>query len=120
MQQHQYGHADVVHILLDSGMDVNALGGTYSTALQAASARNHKRVVEILLDAGANVNIEGGILGTAFLVATATGNVDIVQVLISAGANTQVLFGETSVDSNRHTSRISHDLGSQRFKTTSP
>ncbi|KAI1584776.1 ankyrin repeat domain containing protein [Pyrenophora tritici-repentis] len=47
-------------MLLDAGADVNAQGGDYGNALQAASAEGHEQVVKMLLDAGADVNAQGG------------------------------------------------------------
>lgn len=47
------GHDKVVQMMLDKGVDVNAQGGMYDNALQAASAGDHKKVMEMLLDKGA-------------------------------------------------------------------
>ncbi|KAF2729999.1 hypothetical protein EJ04DRAFT_446072 [Polyplosphaeria fusca] len=47
-------------MLLDKGADVNAQGGRYGNALQAASYGGHEAVVKMLLDAGADVNAQGG------------------------------------------------------------
>jgi ankyrin repeat protein len=43
----------VVQMLLDAGADVNAQGGHFGTALQAASARGHEKLVQMLRAAGA-------------------------------------------------------------------
>ena len=43
-------------MLLDKGAEVNAQGGEYGNALQAASAGGYEQVVKILLDKGAEVN----------------------------------------------------------------
>ena len=43
----------MVQILLDKGADVNAQGGRYSNALQAASDGGHKPVMQMLLQRGA-------------------------------------------------------------------
>jgi ankyrin repeat protein len=48
------GYREVVKLLLDKGVDVNAQGGHYGNALQAASFRGHKQVVKLLLEAGAH------------------------------------------------------------------
>jgi ankyrin repeat protein len=40
-----------VKLLLEAGADVNAKGGDYGNALQAASSRGHESVVKLLLDA---------------------------------------------------------------------
>jgi ankyrin repeat protein len=44
-------------MLLDRGADVNAQGGRYGSALQAASSEGHDKIVQLLLDKGADVNV---------------------------------------------------------------
>lgn len=66
----EFGKEDIVKILLDIGVDVNAQGGRYNNALQAASAKNHEAVVRIFLDAGANVNAQGGRFGSVLQAAS--------------------------------------------------
>jgi ankyrin repeat protein len=46
-------------MLLDKGVDVNAVGGHYASALQAASAEGHDKIVQMLLDRGTDSNPEG-------------------------------------------------------------
>jgi len=55
----------VVQMLKDAGANVNAQGGEYGNALQAASMGGHEKVVQMLTDAGANVNAQGGWYGNA-------------------------------------------------------
>ncbi|KFZ25300.1 hypothetical protein V502_00224 [Pseudogymnoascus sp. VKM F-4520 (FW-2644)] len=43
------GIADTANRLVEEGTDVNAQGGYYGNALQAASAEGHDRIVEVLL-----------------------------------------------------------------------
>ncbi|KAK4117923.1 hypothetical protein N657DRAFT_584570, partial [Parathielavia appendiculata] len=52
-------------LLLDNGADVNAQGGQYGTALQAAASKGEMEIVRLLLDNGADVNAQGGEYGTA-------------------------------------------------------
>ncbi|KAF2025942.1 ankyrin, partial [Setomelanomma holmii] len=40
----------VVHLLVEEGADVNAQGGHYGNALQAASVRGHEAVARLLVD----------------------------------------------------------------------
>lgn len=47
-------HGEMTKMLLDKGADVNAQGGEYGNALQAASAGGHEQVVKMLRAAGAN------------------------------------------------------------------
>jgi len=48
-----YGLREVTSLLLDKGADVNAQGGYYGNALQAASLGGHEAVVRLLVDKGA-------------------------------------------------------------------
>jgi ankyrin repeat domain-containing protein 50 len=68
----------VVQLLLDRGADVNAQGGRYSNALQAASAGGDEKVVQLLLDKGADVNVQGGHYGNALQAASAGGHEKVV------------------------------------------
>jgi ankyrin repeat protein len=77
---------DIVQILLERGADVNAQGGFYGNALQAASAGGHLDVVQALFKAGADVNAQGGKYSTALCAATEKGYQEIVQMLLSNGA----------------------------------
>ncbi len=51
--------------LLERGADVNAQGGVYGNALQAASHGGHGEIVRQLLERGADVNAQGGHYGNA-------------------------------------------------------
>lgn len=44
----------VVDALLDAGCDVDADGGLYRNALQAASFGGHEEIVRLLIEKGAN------------------------------------------------------------------
>jgi ankyrin repeat protein len=67
--------------LLEKGAEVNAQGGFYGNALQAASLRGHVEIVQRLLEEGAEVNAQGGRYGNALQAASEGGHVEIVQVL---------------------------------------
>jgi hypothetical protein len=73
-----------VRLLLEAGADVNAQGGRYGNALQAASVRGHDQVVQRLLEAGADVNAQGGEHGNALRAASVGGHDQVVQRLKSA------------------------------------
>jgi hypothetical protein len=47
--------------LLENKADVNAEGGGYGSALQAASEKGHEQVVKLLLEENADVNAWGAI-----------------------------------------------------------
>jgi len=71
---------------------VNAEGGYYGTALQAAAASigKSKEVIELLLRAGADVNGTGGHYGKALQAALHSGHRKIARMLIDAGADVDV------------------------------
>jgi ankyrin repeat protein len=48
----------VVKLLLDKDAEVNAQGGPYGNALQAASSGGHEAVVKLLLDKGVHSNVK--------------------------------------------------------------
>jgi ankyrin repeat protein len=72
----------VVKLLLDKGADINANGGSFSTALYVASEKGYDAVVKLLLDKGADVNAEGGMHGTSLQAASAKGHEAVVQLLV--------------------------------------
>jgi ankyrin repeat protein len=59
-----------VTLLLEKGADVNAQGGHYGNALQAAANGGHDSVVTLLLEKGADVNAQGGHYGNALQAAS--------------------------------------------------
>jgi ankyrin repeat protein len=66
---------------------VNAQGGRYGNALQAASSEGHEKVVQILLDQGADVNAQGGRYGNALQAASSGGHEKVVRMLLDRGAD---------------------------------
>src|SRR6266516_2691020 len=59
------GLIESTRLLLENGADVNAQGGTYGNALQAASENGQDQIVKRLLENGADVNAQGGTYGNA-------------------------------------------------------
>jgi len=82
----ELGLADVVQFLVKKGADVNAQGGNYGNALQAASASRHLDVVQFLVEKGADVNAQGGDYGNALQAASASRHLGVVQFLVKKGA----------------------------------
>ncbi|SLM41431.1 P-loop containing nucleoside triphosphate hydrolase, partial [Lasallia pustulata] len=78
---------------IDEGADINAQGGRYGNALQAASERGHDQVVRMLLDKGADVNAQGGEYGNALYAASERGHDQVVRMLLDKGADVNAQGG---------------------------
>jgi ankyrin repeat protein len=93
-----FGHLEMVQLLLEMGLNVNAGAKLHRTALQAASKQGHESIVRVLIDAGADVNVPGGTddrrhEGGALHTAALLGNQSMVRLLIEAGANVNAVEG---------------------------
>lgn len=88
-----YGDLILIESLLDAGADVNAQGGEYGNALNAASVLGRQIAVQLLLDAGADINAQGGLYGTALQTASANGHLFIVKTLLEARADVNAQSG---------------------------
>ena len=69
------------------GADINAQGGHFGTALQAAAFAGKESVVRLLLDMGADINAQGGHFGSVLGAAAFGGNEEIVMLLLKKGAD---------------------------------
>jgi ankyrin repeat protein len=88
------GFSIITGLLLDKGAEVNAQGGDYGNALQAASIGSYEQIVRTLLNAGAEVNAQGGDYGNALQAASIGGYEQIVRTLLDAGAEVNAQGGE--------------------------
>ncbi|KAF1820768.1 ankyrin, partial [Dissoconium aciculare CBS 342.82] len=88
------GRVGVVQLLLEAKADVNAQGGRYGTALQAASLRGYDKVVRLLLEAEADVNAQGGDYGNALQAASLRGYDKVVRLLLEAEADVNAQGGD--------------------------
>jgi len=79
----------LARILSASAVDVNARGGSYGTALYAASFGGHEKVVQMLLDHDADVNARGA-YSDALWAASTCGHEKVVQILLDQGADPNV------------------------------
>ncbi|KAL8924377.1 MAG: hypothetical protein Q9172_002724 [Xanthocarpia lactea] len=81
------GLEDPVRLLLASGVDINAYGGRYGTALIAAASQGHEAIVKLLLDHGAEVDAEGSsVFSTALSASSYFGYGSIAELLLDKGA----------------------------------
>ncbi|KAG9856706.1 hypothetical protein KCU98_g1307, partial [Aureobasidium melanogenum] len=82
------GHSmvDRMKVLLEHGAQINASGGYFGNALQAAAYVGSMEGVQLLLQKGADVNARGGRYGSALQAAKVAGRTKIAEVLVDAGA----------------------------------
>ncbi|KAJ8107873.1 hypothetical protein OPT61_g8568 [Boeremia exigua] len=87
---------DVLNCLISKGADVNAQGGYYGNALQAASAGGHEQVVKMLLDKDAEVNAQGGRYLNPTYAAAYGGHTETLKLLVRSGSTQlQDCYGRT-------------------------
>ena len=89
-----WGAYYLVRDIIDKGADINARGGTYSTALQAAAFNGKTNILKRLLGAGAEINARGGDYSTALQAAAWNGSTSDVKLLLEAGADINAQGGE--------------------------
>lgn len=77
---------EILRLLLKAGADVNAKGGTYMDALQAAATSRKAEAVKMLLAAGAEVTSRGGKCRSALEAAALGGHSDVIGLLLSTSA----------------------------------
>jgi hypothetical protein len=80
-------------ILCQNWVDVNAHGGPYGSALQAAVVEGNEEIVRMLLKKGADVNTQGGLYGSALQAAAVEENKNILGMLLEKGADLNTLGG---------------------------
>ena len=86
------GLSEPVNMMIEKNMDVNAVGGYYGNALQAASILGDTATVQALLDNGAAIDAMGR-FGTALCAFCYAGNYEIVELLLNKGADVDA-YGE--------------------------
>lgn len=73
------GMESAVRVLLDAGMDVDAVGDHSDTALSRAAGNDHENTVQLLLDKGANIDAAGYNGNTALIKAAENARKNIVR-----------------------------------------
>ncbi|KAH8830982.1 ankyrin repeat-containing domain protein [Flagelloscypha sp. PMI_526] len=91
------GNLEVVQFLVERCPDVNAVGGKYGSALQAAAVAGlgGSKVVRFLVEKGADLNVVGGEYGTALQAAAANrwGELQVLRFLVEKGADVNAVGG---------------------------
>ncbi|KAF5342987.1 hypothetical protein D9758_013664 [Tetrapyrgos nigripes] len=85
---------NMILILVEEGANVNAQGGEYGNALQAASYQGSKEIVKLLVEKGADINAQGGPYGNALQAASFQGSEEIVKLLVEKGADINAQGGQ--------------------------
>ena len=85
----QVGYTDVVRVMCDAGVCLNAMDMT-ENALMIASEHGHADVVKVLCDAGAGMDLTNKDGETAMMIASKCGHTDVVKLLHDAGADKNV------------------------------
>ncbi|KAL4995400.1 purine and uridine phosphorylase [Aspergillus recurvatus] len=80
--------------IIEIGADINAQGGEYGNALQAAAYEGYQEIVHLLLNRGADINAQGGRYGNALQAAAYKGYQEIVHLLLKRGADINAQGGE--------------------------
>ncbi|KAL8695828.1 MAG: hypothetical protein Q9224_003129, partial [Gallowayella concinna] len=82
-----------VQLLIDAGANVNAQGGTWHTALQAAAVDGNDDTMRVLLDAGADMHAIGGTYGNALSAAYRCGYYFCTGLLWERGVSNKLRGG---------------------------
>jgi hypothetical protein len=94
------GDPDIVHLLIESGADVDQSADEGYTALVEAVIEDNLPVAAYLIEAGANVNqVAAG--QTPVMIAADAGNPELVQLLLENGADPNLQPGFSIVESAR-------------------
>ena len=120
----RYWNLEMVRVLLDYGVDVNAKSNSGSTPLSYALMFNFENVdpsvVRLLLDHGADPNLQASDGQTPLYRASRHGKVEIVRLLVERGASIEVQDSEGStpldVASGEHRDEIINLLLEHRAK----
>ena len=102
------GLLESAKMLIEGSMDVNAPGGFYGNALQAASHSGYIDLVHLLLNNGADINAQGGYYGNALQAALFSGYIDLVRLLLHKGADINAQGGRhgNALQAASHLGRI--------------
>jgi len=91
----QLGHRQLCQWLMDErGCDVNAVGGKFGQAIQAAARFGHKEVVDFLLDRGADIDKDCGQYASPLQAAAYGGHIDVLKPLLDRGAAVNAFGGK--------------------------
>ena len=83
------GRADIVHALLDLGVDLDAVNGDGNNALWLACVADDAALVTTLVQAGVDIDHENATGATSLMYAASSGKAGILATLLALGADPQ-------------------------------
>ncbi len=84
----EYGHKEIVDLLIEKGANVNTVCVDNHSALYYAAQNGHIEIVKTLIDKGADVNLlSKDEVSTAILAALYKGQTEVVKLLLEVGAD---------------------------------
>uniref|UniRef100_A0A1I7TF26 ANK_REP_REGION domain-containing protein n=1 Tax=Caenorhabditis tropicalis TaxID=1561998 RepID=A0A1I7TF26_9PELO len=86
-----YGQLEIIHLLLDKGVNVDECGHSDRTALRAAARSGQLSAVQLLLQTGAEVDRRDSEQRTALMAAAFMGHRDVVSVILQYGADVNAI-----------------------------
>jgi len=91
MEACEYGHLEIVKLLIEKGADVNLDNNFGITALMYASKKGYLKIIELLLKNDADINYQDNYgknsAYTALIYACKEGQLETVKLLLKKGAN---------------------------------
>jgi ankyrin repeat protein len=90
----RYHHLLRTCLEVELSFDLNARGGYYGTALQAAAYYNFKDIVQLLLEHEAEINDRAGLYGTALQAAVVGRDLGMIALLLKHGADPNIQCGD--------------------------
>ena len=85
-----YGHIEIVKLLLVAGRNSSIPNEVLCNALERACSKNQVEIAQLLVEYGVDVNTQDSRGETALHCAVDNGHLKIVQLLLEAGANLQL------------------------------
>jgi ankyrin repeat protein len=86
----EYGHIDIVQLLLDRGALIDGVDSSGWAALHTGAIKGHLDIVRLLLDRGAQIDAKDNMGATALLLAINKRHVEIVRLLLDRGAGKEI------------------------------
>ncbi len=91
---------EVIHYLIQCGVDVRSVDSDGLTALHYAAIYGHAQVAAVLLEVGVDIDARHPHDWTALNMAADCGNIEIIIMLVKEGADLDVVVCERGVAGN--------------------